>query len=315
MVARLTHQPDVIPGVCLSIADEPDPALSRFRRRLGADCPVWFAVPDVVTLRDVIKAKRLRAVLDEFRPDITHIHAGSPATSALVPLVVRLHCRTTAVVMHQHSAWRADHAGVTDHLAGRLWVSRRRLGLRIGAKATDVAVGVSPTVADSLHRYWKLRDSVRAIGNAADLPVRTATIRPRPVPLRIITVGQLSPSKRMHIAVECAAELRRLDVDFTWVIAGDGELLAQLQALAAERGVAGLVRFAGVLTDKELAEELAIADVFCQFSHQEGQGLALLEALAAGLPTLLTPGAAQPMPSCAMVEAPIPACSADASSR
>jgi len=68
------------------------------------------------------------------------------------------------------------------------------------------------------------------------------------------------------------------------VVAGDGPLRAELEALAREVGARAL--FLGELPPEEVAELLASADLFVSPTHSEGLGLGLLEAAAAGLPAV-----------------------------
>jgi len=61
---------------------------------------------------------------------------------------------------------------------------------------------------------------------------------------------------------------------------------AELQALAAELGVSQRVIWAGLRND--VPDLLAACDIYCQPSRAEGLGLAILEAMAAGLPVAAT---------------------------
>lgn len=67
-------------------------------------------------------------------------------------------------------------------------------------------------------------------------------------------------------------------------IAGEGELREELESLAASLGVGSRVRFLGAVTSDAMSALLQTADIFVMPSRFEGLSLALLEALAAGLP-------------------------------
>ncbi|MGA3008222.1 MAG: glycosyltransferase family 4 protein [Opitutaceae bacterium] len=69
-------------------------------------------------------------------------------------------------------------------------------------------------------------------------------------------------------------------------IAGTGDDLPRLQALAQTRGLAGAVDFLGFVEERRLAEEFQACDLFALPSGKEGFGLVFLEAMAHGKPCL-----------------------------
>ena len=77
-------------------------------------------------------------------------------------------------------------------------------------------------------------------------------------------------------------------------IAGIGPELARLQQLSQEVGVEDRVRFLEHISFAQLAQEYRNADVFCLPSRQEGFGIVLLEAMAAGLPIVAARAGAIP---------------------
>lgn len=88
----------------------------------------------------------------------------------------------------------------------------------------------------------------------------------------VLCVARLSPEKGVAVLAEAAQGLgTRIRV----VVAGEGPERARLEAL-------GGVQLLGERSD--IPRLLAAADLYCQPSHQEGLGLALIEAMAAGLP-------------------------------
>ena len=70
------------------------------------------------------------------------------------------------------------------------------------------------------------------------------------------------------------------------LIAGDGPLLGEMRELAAERGVAERVFFAGYSDD--VPRLMALMDIFVLASDTEGLSMALLEAMASGVPAVAT---------------------------
>lgn len=76
------------------------------------------------------------------------------------------------------------------------------------------------------------------------------------------------------------------DVDTEFAIAGEGELMTELQGLAGELGVAGRVHFIGRCTD--VPSLLAASDIGVLTSDNEGFSNAILEYMAAALPVVAT---------------------------
>lgn len=83
---------------------------------------------------------------------------------------------------------------------------------------------------------------------------------------------------------ECSDEFERDHIEFQYVICGHGKLEVYLKELAQKLGVSELVTFLGYRED--MLEIYQIADVFLFPSYQEGLPMALLEAMASGLPVL-----------------------------
>ena len=71
-------------------------------------------------------------------------------------------------------------------------------------------------------------------------------------------------------------------------LAGDGPMRNELEALARELDIAGQVTFLGLLPQDDLIQRMWQWDVFCLSTNGETQSLALMEAMACGLPCLST---------------------------
>lgn len=100
---------------------------------------------------------------------------------------------------------------------------------------------------------------------------------------RFVVVGRLVPGKRVHLLIQALAAIQEpweLDV------VGDGPERGRLEELVRTLQVRPRVRFVGSVAD--VRPFLASADAFLFASEEEGQGLSVLEAVAAGLPVLAT---------------------------
>ena len=99
--------------------------------------------------------------------------------------------------------------------------------------------------------------------------------------LLLLSVGRVSPEKRVDQLVRAYAALREEQPGLRLAIAGDGPARAELESSAPPG-----VRFLGEVTGDALSELYANADVFCFPSTTDTFGQVLIEAGASGLPAV-----------------------------
>lgn len=106
----------------------------------------------------------------------------------------------------------------------------------------------------------------------------------------VLYFGRLSHKKGLDTLIRAFATLRAT-APCRLVIAGpdDEHLTPRLAALATQLGVADGVTFAGMQSGEARLEALAAADVWALPSHTENFGNAVVEAMAAGLPVVISP--------------------------
>ncbi len=110
--------------------------------------------------------------------------------------------------------------------------------------------------------------------------------------LRLLSVGSLQAYKGHRVLVQACAQLRDRGVRLHCRILGGGGLAPALRRQIAALGLHAQVELAGAVTESEVAAALAQADVFVLPSivapsgQMEGIPVALMEAMAAGLPVV-----------------------------
>jgi glycosyltransferase-like protein len=126
---------------------------------------------------------------------------------------------------------------------------------------------------------------------------RRALLGARLGPL-VLSVGGVEQRKNTLGMLEAFARLRQSHPSARWVIAGGASVLDHSEyrrrfdeRLRAEPALAWAVHETGVLDEATLSELYLCADVFVCASHEEGFGLSLLEAMAAGVPVVAPRGA------------------------
>ncbi len=102
----------------------------------------------------------------------------------------------------------------------------------------------------------------------------------------LITVSRIVPVKRHDVFLDVVARVKRELPTLRTVVVGDGPDLESIRSLAGELGVADCVEFAGRQSD--MPRYLAGARLFVLTSDSEGLSLALMEAMMAGLPAVVS---------------------------
>ncbi len=120
--------------------------------------------------------------------------------------------------------------------------------------------------------------------------IDTDMFRPRPHAAgdtsRLVTVARLIPRKGIHLLLEALSKSAYRE--WRLAIIGDGPERERLSALAKRAGIQAKVEFYGDKDRSEIAEILPGCDLFVLPSLAEGMSNAALEAMACGLPVLLT---------------------------
>ncbi len=263
------------------------------------------AIPFLLAPWNPAAARKLRQAVEDFQPDVAHVHntwfAMSPSVVAElkatgVPVVVTLHnyraiCSaatlfrdgrpcTDCVGSHvghavAHRCYRGSSAQ-SAVAAASIAVHKRRgtwrrdvdrfLALTEFGRQQHIAGGFPP------ERIEVKSNSVDEPGRRTLLPSESRTV---------LFVGRLSEEKGVDTLLDAwARRSRQLDL----VVIGTGPLEASLRKRAPTS-----VRFLGSQTPEEVAEQMASARalVFPSICY-EGQGLVALEAAAAGLPVVVS---------------------------
>jgi len=106
----------------------------------------------------------------------------------------------------------------------------------------------------------------------------------------LLFLSRLHRKKGCDLLIRAFADAARLDPDLHLVVAGpdEGEERSKLEALTMERGLDARVTFTGMLSGDVKWGAYRVADAFVLTSHAENYGLVVVEALACGLPVLIT---------------------------
>lgn len=132
------------------------------------------------------------------------------------------------------------------------------------------------------------RVPVQIIANGVDVNAFSPATIPDEGALRLLCVARLIERKGQRHIIEAVRRLSAQGVAVTLDLVGTGDAQTVYEQLARESGVTERVRFVGYVPREEIAARYANAHVFVLASYNEGMSVATLEAMAAGLPLVVT---------------------------
>jgi glycosyltransferase involved in cell wall biosynthesis len=164
--------------------------------------------------------------------------------------------------------------------------------LHLGAKARCAAfvVAISSFGRSQLYRWADAVDWPRIAVIHCGLDRSYTQREPSAAPdvSRLVCVGRLCEQKGQLLLVRATARLVACGVPIELVLAGDGELRADIEDECARLGVAEHVRITGWIDGDQVRDELAAARALVLPSFAEGLPVVLMEALASGRPVITT---------------------------
>ncbi|GAB2571047.1 hypothetical protein GCM10009593_05650 [Microlunatus antarcticus] len=273
----------------------PGRVLGRWERHdLGDGRPFWFlpvvALDPAEGARRVPHSVRLMAGLARYRSrlpraEIVQVHGLNSALA--LKLLVR---RPQAYFIH------TQEQGLTGSTSDSFWrftgdahgvLERRTVGA-----AADVVVFNQEY--SGVVRGWNPR--ARFSPTWFDPALITDRPEAERDPHQVIWVGRLEVPKDPALAVEAFATLVDTDPEQPWKLdlLGQGTMLEQVRAQvdALHPSIAGRISVPGRVAPREVADRMGAAGVFLMTSHPgyEGYPRVLVEAMASGLPSVVTEG-------------------------
>jgi len=215
--------------------------------------------------------------------------------------VLRLHPRIVHAVMESYAGialmfvkWRRKktiavltlQSGNLDDMVKRRGPFFKWLWKKIHTTPDEVTA-ISQFLADRAIRLRANPDRVSVIPNGVDLSVIRDAQADR-ADKRIVCIARLSQEKGVDVLIRAFSIVHGAVPDAELHLVGDGPDRAALERLAEESGCSNRIVFHGKLVYPDAMAVLKTGNVFALLSHGEGQGIVLLEAGAAGLPSVAT---------------------------
>ncbi|MDA8388821.1 MAG: glycosyltransferase family 4 protein [Nitrospiraceae bacterium] len=226
------------------------------------------------------------AIIREFKPDIIHAHAATPA--GFVGLLLKkkyglpLICSLRGSDVNLYPGY------------GRLSLHMTR---RVIAES-DGLVSVCSALKDSANAIARAKSRIHVIYNGCDHDTFARRAEDRrsvreefgiPEPAKVLVfVGSISGDKGIFELMASLRLINRGRAGIHLLIVGSGPEESALRSMAASSDLHANMHQTGDLPHKEIARVLSAADIFVLPSHHEGLPNAALEAMACALPVIAT---------------------------
>jgi len=233
---------------------------------------------------DLSVSRRMAADIRSRRVDILHAHQYTPFFYGAI--AARLSSPRPRVIFTEHGRHYPDVVS-----AKRRWINRT-----VFDRLADDVNAVCEFSARSLAEKDGFRgDRIHVIPNGIDAPkygpaADVAGLRTQlgldPSRKYVACVARFHPVKDHRTLIEAFASVAAAHHDADLLLIGDGALRQELEQQCRDLGLSSRVRFLGVRHD--VADLLRAADVFALTSVSEAASITLLEAMASGLPVVVT---------------------------
>lgn len=269
LLAKYYHNSKCLCGLCYNV----DGPLVEKMSALGI--PVHQL--QMNSILDLAAAKKLAALVRAEGYDV--IHAQYPRENYIAILARRFGCKakivfTSHLIMEQPLPWK---------LLNRVFTPNNHAVLTVCTYGREV-----------LERNGVSKDKIRVVFNGVDAAaaprhdrtvLREFGVKEDELVLSILT--RFSAEKGVPFLLRAAAKLKqKTRVPFRLLIVGTGADFDRDSALVSQLGLQDTVILTGFRTDT--AALLAASDIYLNSSSSEAMSFAILEALAAGLPLVLT---------------------------
>ena len=261
----------------------------KFREDLPAGLPVATLMPgkswsEAGQLR---LARELWRALDRLDPEVVLVPGYYTLPALAAAIWARLHGRKS-VLMTESTA--ADHK--------RVWWKERLKSFAIRALFRWAIAGGTPHVRylrelgfpiARIARFYDVVDNAGLSGRSAEVR-RLSTPEEASLPAQpyFLYVGRLAPEKNVGGLLEAWLGYRASGGTWPLVLVGDGPLAPSLREAAASSAHADAVHFAGHHGSASLPQFYAFAGCFVLPSTREPWGLVVNEAMACGLPVIVS---------------------------
>lgn len=221
---------------------------------------------------------QFRRTLIDDPVDVVHVH--SPALAVACRVLVRTLRRRPVVLTTEHNRWPRHR---------RLTRMANRLTIRLNDATIAVSNDVRSTIRGTpLERVTTIVHGVDldAVRSSADREGVRAELGLANNDIVVVTIANFRREKSLDVLIDAAAEAVAAAPSLRYLLIGQGPLADEIDARVAAAGLGERFQVLGYREDA--TRILSAADVFTLSSRHEGLPVAMMEALALGIPVAAT---------------------------
>jgi glycosyltransferase involved in cell wall biosynthesis len=247
----------------------------RFTRALALACRMGFRAERPLPIHFAYLAEACRIEPWLRSAEVRHVHAHFGTNSAEVAMLVHeLGGPTWSLTVH----------GPTE------FEKPRFIGLAEKIRRSTFVVAVSSFGRSQLYRFVEHQQwpKIEIVHCGLEADFLATPERPASGAKRLVCVGRLCEQKGQLLLIEAASRLAEQGIDFELVLAGDGEMRGDIEAMIARRGLQKHVRITGWISTGQVRDEILAARALVLPSFAEGLPVVLMEAMALRRPVIST---------------------------
>lgn len=185
-------------------------------------------------------------------------------------------------VVSWHEVWDKEYWKRYLPTFGTLGYLAEKLSARL---SSNVIANTTPTMEDLARIFDVPKSKMQVFPAAISRREMEAFARknPRKQSGKFVVIGRLIPEKRVDLAIRAVAKTKA-----GLTVIGSGPERHRLVALAKELGASGRIKFVEGIKEEQLLRELRNSLALLMFSEREGMSIITIEALALGVPVLIT---------------------------
>ena len=176
------------------------------------------------------------------------------------------------------------------------------LGLNTTIRHAKFVVAISGFGRSQLYRWANFADwqKIKIVHCGLEEKFYNVPAKPIAETPRLVCVGRLCEQKGQMLLLEAAKNLHDVGLDFELILAGDGEMRAEIESLIAQYQLQDKVKITGWISSDEVRNHILSAQALVLPSFAEGLPVVIMEAMSlkrpvistyiAGIPELLIPG-------------------------